>query len=172
VGRFRNYLLEERYSYCIWALCQIQNFSSPSQHLHTVANTATGVFSNIFPFLARYSAPTQSNKPTLYKLFIRSIITYAVTVWSSTCSSIYLRLQAIQSKCLRVIGNYPRRTPTSHLHKSLNMEPIPVLIHRLTDKFFARCPFTPQTPSPTNRGLYSSRPDWLVQKNINVDIVL
>jgi hypothetical protein len=34
-------------------------------------------------------------------------------------------------------------TPTSHLHNSLNVQPIPVLIHRLTDKFFAHCPSHP-----------------------------
>ena len=43
-----------------------------------------------------------------------------------------------------VIGNRPRRTPTSHLHNSLNIQPIPVLIHRLTDKFSAHCPLKPQ----------------------------
>ena len=40
-----------------------------------------------------------------------TILTYTAPVWSSTCSSNYLRLQVIQSKCLRVIGNHPRRTP-------------------------------------------------------------
>jgi hypothetical protein len=46
-------------------------------------------------------------------------------------------------KCLRVIGNHPRRTPTSHLHNSLNIQPISVLIHRTTDKFFRSLPLTP-----------------------------
>jgi uncharacterized protein YbaR (Trm112 family) len=45
-----------------------------------------------------------------------------------------------QSKCFRVIGNHPRPTPISNLHNTLNIEPIPVIIHRLTDKFFAHCP--------------------------------
>jgi hypothetical protein len=49
-------------------------------------------------------------------------------------------------KCLRVIGNHPRRTPTSHLNNSLKIEPIPFLIHRLTDKFFAHCPSHPKPP--------------------------
>jgi len=89
------------------------------------------------------------------------------TVWRSTCSSNYLKLQAIQSKRLRVIGNHTRRTPTSYLHNILtlilltwriwwapnnasrwqmgfnsafNIEPIRVIIHRLTAKFFAHCP--------------------------------
>jgi hypothetical protein len=60
-----------------------------------------------------------------------------------TCSSSYLRLQVIQSKYLLVIGNNPRRIPTSHLHTSLNIEPNPVLIHRLTDELFAHCHLHP-----------------------------
>jgi hypothetical protein len=71
-----------------------------TQHLHTIANRATGVFCNIFSLLAQDSVLTQSNKLTLYKLFIRSILTYAVPVWSSTCCSNYLRLPVIQSKYL------------------------------------------------------------------------
>jgi len=64
-------------------------------------------------------------------------------------------------KCLRVIGNHPRRTPlpTSHLHNSRNVEPIPVLIHHLTDKCFAHRPLHPKPPSPTNTELYSCRRD-------------
>ena len=127
-------------------------------HLHTVASTATGVFCNIFPLLSRYSALTQSNKLTLYQLLIGSILTYAAPVWSSTCSSSYLRLQGIQSKCLRVISNHPRRTPISHLHYTLNIEPIHVIIHRLTAKCFAHCPPHTQSRSPTNRELSSGHP--------------
>ena len=51
------------------------------------------------------------NKLTLYKLCIRPILTYAAPVWSNTSSYNYRRLQISQSKCLRVIGNSPRRTP-------------------------------------------------------------
>jgi hypothetical protein len=43
------------------------------------------------------------------------------------------------SKCLRVIGNHPRPTHTSHLQNILHVEPI----HRLADKFFAHCPSHP-----------------------------
>ena len=48
--------------------------------------------------------------------------------------------QVIQSKCILVIGNHPRPTPTSHLHYTLNIEPIRSIMHRVTAKFFAHCP--------------------------------
>ena len=66
-------------------------------------------------------------------MHIRHILTYDAHVCSSTCSTNYLRLQVIQSEFLCVIGNHPRRIPTSHLHCILNIEPIPFIIHRLTD---------------------------------------
>jgi hypothetical protein len=68
-----------------------------TQHLHTVVNKATAVLGNIFPHLVWDSKLTQSSKLTVYKLLIRSIVTYVAPVFSSTCSSSYLRLQAIQS---------------------------------------------------------------------------
>jgi len=46
-----------------------------ARHLHTIANKATGVLCNIFSLLAQDPTLTQSNKLTLYKLLIRSILT-------------------------------------------------------------------------------------------------
>jgi hypothetical protein len=53
---------------------------------------------HIFLVLTQDLALTQSNKLIIYKLIIWSILTYAIPVWSSTCSSNYLRFQVIQSK--------------------------------------------------------------------------
>ena len=89
-------------------------------HLHTVAYEATGVFCNIFSLFALDSTLTQSNKLTLYKLLIPSILADAAPVWSSTSSSIYLRLQV-----------------------TLHIEPIRVIFHQLKAKFFAHCPSQP-----------------------------
>jgi len=46
-----------------------------NRHLHTVASKAIGVPCDIFPFLGRDSALTQTNKLTLYKSLIRSNLT-------------------------------------------------------------------------------------------------
>jgi hypothetical protein len=47
------------------------------------------------------------------------------------------------SKSLRIIGDYPRGTPISHLHDSLNIESLRDFIQHLTAKFFTKCPFHP-----------------------------
>ena len=93
--------------------------------MRTVTKKATCILCPIFPLLARDSTLTHSNKLTLYQLLIRSILTYAAPICRSTCPSNYRKLHVIQSKCLRVIGNYHRRTPTSHLHDILNTELTP-----------------------------------------------
>jgi hypothetical protein len=80
---------------------------------------------------------------TLYKLYIRSVLTCAAPVWSNTSSSNYRRLQILQSKCLRVIGNYPRRIPIPRFHAALNVATIRDFIYHLTDNFFGSYPAHP-----------------------------
>ena len=107
-----------------------------SHPTYTLLNTRPpAFFSNSSPS----SKLSPHNKLTLYKLLIRPVLTYAAPVWSETSSSNYRHLQILQSKCLRVIGNYPRYTPISHLHSALNLEPIHKFIYRLKDKFFNNC---------------------------------
>jgi len=115
-----------------------------TKHLHTVTCKATGGFLQLFPLLARDSTLSIPNKLTLYKLCIRPILTYAAPVWSNTSSYNYRRLQISQSKCLRVIGNFPRRTPIPRLRTTLNVTPIRDFIYRLTANFS-----TDDVPTPT-----------------------
>jgi hypothetical protein len=71
------------------------------------------------------------------------------------------RLQVSQSKCLRVIGNYPRPTPIPYLHAALSIPPIQEFIYRLTFHFHTRCPTHPN-PSVRSNGDYTL-PDLLHQ---------
>ena len=59
-----------------------------------------------------------------------------------------------QSKCLRVIGNFPRRTPIPRLHSTLNVTSIRDFIYYLTANFFDRCPAHPN-PLVRSIGNYS-----------------
>jgi hypothetical protein len=67
---------------------------------------------------------------------------YAAPVWSNTSPSNYRRLQTLQSKCLRIIGNFPRRTPIPLLHTTFNVLPIHDHIHYITARFFLLPPIT------------------------------
>jgi hypothetical protein len=92
---------------------------------------------------------------------IRPILTYAGPVWSNTSQSNYRHLQILQSKCLRVIGDYPRRSPITYLHSTLSLELIHTFIYRLTEKFFQNCT-THSNPLISQIGNYSL-PDLLAQ---------
>ena len=115
------------------------------KNLHAVTHKATVVFLQLFPLLARDSTLSLHNKLTLYyKLLIRPVLTYAAPVWSNTSLSNYRHIQVLQSKCLRIIDDYPRRTPISHLHSTLLLEPIHKFIYRLTENFFHNCSTHPK----------------------------
>jgi hypothetical protein len=60
-------------------------------------------------------------KLTLHKALIRSVITYACPAWEFAADTHLLKLQRLQSKVLRAIGNFPRHTPVCELHKAFNI---------------------------------------------------
>jgi hypothetical protein len=73
----------------------------------------------------------------------------------------YRRLQVFQSKCLRVIGNLPRRTPITQLHANLHIIPISQLVYHLTLTFFSRCP---DNPNPLIRSIGQYSHEYLHQQ--------
>jgi hypothetical protein len=119
--------------------------SPQTKHLRTVTNKATGTLCNVFRLLTRHSTLSQTSKLTLYKLLILSLLTYDAPGSNTTCDSNYLKVQFVQSKSLRVIGACPRGTPISHLHDTLNIEPIRDFIHKLTAKFCSNCQSHPKS---------------------------
>lgn len=106
-----------------------------TKHIDTQCNKAIGILVKLFPLLNRKSNLNIKNKLLLYKTIIRPVLTYAAPVWSNTSGSNYKKLQIVQNKCLRVIGNFPRCTPISEIHDKLCMEPIRDFILNLTIKF-------------------------------------
>jgi len=129
---FRRELSYRRRRWAMWGLTlRSCGFAPPSVSQYRLQLIAV-------PLLAGDSTLSIPNKPTLYKLCIRSILTYATPVWSNTSSYNYRRLLISQSKCLRVIGNYPRRASIPRIHTTLNVKPTRDFIYRLTANFFDR----------------------------------
>jgi hypothetical protein len=60
-------------------------------------------------------------KLTLHKALIRSVLTYACPTWEFAADIHLLKLQRLQNKVLRSIGNFPRRTPVRELHMAFNI---------------------------------------------------
>jgi hypothetical protein len=60
-------------------------------------------------------------KLTLHKALIRSVITYACSTWELVADTYLLKLQRLQIKVLRTIGNFPRCTPVHNLHTAFDL---------------------------------------------------
>jgi len=133
-----------------------------TKHLHTVTHKTIGVLLQLFLLLARDSTLTILNKLTLYKLMIRPLLTYAGPVWSNTSQSNYRHIQILQSKCVRVIGDYPRRTPPYTTSTPLSHSSTFILSSTGWRKnFFQQCT-THSNPLISQIGNYSL-PDLLAQ---------
>jgi len=124
-------------------LREVMNFLFPYNAWNLLISWETICFPRR-SLLACDSTLSIHNKLTLYKLCIRPILTYAAPVWGNTSSYNYRRLQISQSKCIRVIGNFPRRTPIPRLYTTLNVTPIRDFIYHLTANIS-----TDALPTPT-----------------------
>jgi hypothetical protein len=49
-------------------------------------------------------------------------MTYASPAWEFAAKTHLLKLQRLQNKVLRTIGNFPRHTPVRELHKAFNIQ--------------------------------------------------
>jgi hypothetical protein len=56
-------------------------------------------------------------------------LTYACPAWDFAADSHLLKLQCLQNRVLRSIGNFPWRTPVRELHKTFN---IPYIYNYMT----------------------------------------
>jgi hypothetical protein len=49
-------------------------------------------------------------------------LTYASPAWEFAANTHLIKLQRLQNKVIRTIGNYPRRTPVSDLHMAFQIQ--------------------------------------------------
>jgi hypothetical protein len=59
-------------------------------------------------------------------------MTYACPTWGFAADTHLIKLQRLQNKVLRTIGNFPRRTPVRELHKTLRISYIYDYITKLS----------------------------------------
>jgi hypothetical protein len=78
-------------------------------HIQIIEAKAFRIFNSIYSLLKseRLSA---NIKLTLHKALIRSVMTYACPVWEFVAECHLLKLQRLQNKVLRTIGNFLKRT--------------------------------------------------------------
>jgi hypothetical protein len=75
-----------------------------------------------------------NTKLTLHKALVRSVLTYACPAWNFAADTHLLKLQRLQNRVLRSIGNFPRRTPVRELHMAFNIPYIYDYITKLSSQ--------------------------------------
>jgi hypothetical protein len=78
-------------------------------HIELIEAQAFRTFIRLYS-LFRSERLSTNIKLTLHKALIRSVMTYAFLAWEFGAESHLLKLQRLQNKVLRTIGNFPRRT--------------------------------------------------------------
>jgi hypothetical protein len=90
-------------------------------HIKTIETKAFRAFIRTSYTLFKSEHLSANIKLTLYKVFIRSIMTYVSPDWEFAANTHLLKLQRLQNEVLRTIGNFPRRTPVRELHKAFSI---------------------------------------------------
>lgn len=90
----------------------------------------------LYPLLKKHSGVSQLSKTTLYRSYIRPIMTYACPVFMNCAKTHKRKIQVFQNKCLRMVLNAPFWTKTDDMHKELNIPTIDEYIDKLTNNFY------------------------------------
>ena len=95
----------------------------------------------IYCLLKKNSPLDTHSKLTLYRSYLRPILTYACPVFSNCAKSHLAKLQITQNKCLRMILNAPYITKITVLHEETNLPYIEEFIDKLTENFYKKAHF-------------------------------
>ena len=90
----------------------------------------------LYPLLHKKSYVNFHSKITLYRSYIRPILTYACPVFSNSAKTHIAKLQVTQNKCLRMVLNAPYITKITELHEKSNIPYMTEYIDKLTNSFY------------------------------------
>lgn len=97
---------------------------------------------NIYCLLKKHSPLNIHSKLTLYRSYLRPILTYACPVFANCAKTHINKLQITQNKCLRMVLSAPYVTEISSLHEKTNLPYIDEFIDQLTENFYKKSQFS------------------------------
>lgn len=128
---------------------------------------ANNQFHLLYPLFNKNSKLNLTTKVNLYKIMVRSVLTYGAPSWCTMASGKHKKLQILQNKVLRTIVNAPRFTPLRILHRELEIETVQEFLTKTIKKYY-KTTDTSTNPLITSTHLRSLRPrtyrlprDWL-----------
>lgn len=90
----------------------------------------------LYPLLKKHSGVSVHAKSTLYRSYIRPIMTYACPVFVNCAKTHLNKLQILQNKCLRMVLSAPYWTRIDDMHNRLNIPTINNYVGKLTRTFY------------------------------------
>lgn len=114
------------------------------RHVDEVMKKSRDAFAALRPLLKARSGLSTLNKLALYRIFVRSTLTYGIVVWNSISSTNMNRVQVVQNKALRHILNlFPdpftfRQISNQRVHAMSGLETITNFMKRLTLKCYEK----------------------------------
>ena len=96
----------------------------------------------IYCLLKKHSPLNLHSKLTLYRSYLRPILTYACPVFANCAKTHISKLQITQNKCLRMILSAPYVTRIALLHEQTNLPYIDEFIEKLTENFYKKTQFS------------------------------
>lgn len=113
-------------------------------HVSKTITKAKDAMRRLHPLMNRNSGLILENRIAIYKIFVRSILTYGITIWNASSVANLKRIQVFQNKYLRpALGLRPdpityRQVNTTRLHEMANIELIVEFATRLTYLFYMK----------------------------------
>jgi hypothetical protein len=89
-------------------------------HIQMIETKAFRTFIRVYS-LFKSERLSVNIKLTLHKALIRSVMTYASPAWEFAANTHLIKLQRLQNRVLRAIGNFSRRTPVRELQVAFNI---------------------------------------------------
>lgn len=109
---------------------------SYKQHVETLLDKHNKRIHTTYALINRNSQLSLKNKMLIYKTIIRPLLTYACPIWANTVKTRLTRLEATQSKTLRMITNSPWYIRNEFIRSDLKIPSLLTFIEKLASKFF------------------------------------
>jgi hypothetical protein len=106
-----------------------------SPHIEQVSRRTAQIMGLLGPLLNRRSDLSIRNRVMLYKQLIRPLMEYACPAWRSAARTRVRRLQALQSKCLRLVAGVPWYLSNRQIHEDLGVPFFADHVRTLTASF-------------------------------------
>jgi hypothetical protein len=129
---------EDSVKYLGVCLDQKLNFQS---HIQNSIKKGNKSISALYCLLKKNSSASLKSKLTIYKSYIRPILTYACPIFSNCPKTHFNRLQIMQNKCLRMVLSAPYYTRVTELHHDAKVPYIRNYVNTLTENFYRKAEF-------------------------------